>query len=82
MGKPIPSAAEFVASQRFAWPGGYELFAVTDDGGVLCADCCRTEAERIRDAIPGDGWFVVGSDHIGRAEDAERCDHCDRVMEV
>lgn len=29
------------AFPSFAWPGGYTIEYVTDDGSVLCADCAR-----------------------------------------
>lgn len=35
--------AKRVARERFAWPGGYELFSVMDDGGIVCNTCTRKE---------------------------------------
>ena len=80
-------AARYVAQQQFAWPGGYELFAITDDGGVLCAACCRTEYRQIRDSSPGDGWHVCAvystenvDMGVDEGDDHLFCAHCDHVM--
>jgi hypothetical protein len=36
----------------YAWPGGYPVFYVTADAGILCPDCARmAEAERTREAL-------------------------------
>jgi hypothetical protein len=72
--------AAMVAEEKFAWPGGYELFAVTDDGAVLCFDCCKNEAENITDAFEGDGWFVTGVDSMANCDEPQSCDHCYRVV--
>ena len=72
--------AALVARQGFAWPGGYELWALTDDGGVLCRACCRTEYPRIATADPGDGWNVIGLSHDGETDSRVDCDHCGRMI--
>ncbi len=46
----IASVADLKATIRngaFAWPGGYPLFFITDDGAALCFDCGQKEAKRI-----------------------------------
>lgn len=73
--------ASMVAREKYAWPGGYELFAMTDDGGILCHTCCKVEAERIAEAFEGDGFYVTAFDHMGNSDESERCDHCGRVIE-
>ena len=88
--------AKYVARTRYAFPGGYELFAITTDGAVLCHKCCRAEfrliAESVRD-YPGDvfeycdGWRVVevGStaeyDNFGDDDNHLICDHCNRIID-
>lgn len=70
-----------MAQDKFAWPGGYEIFFVTDDGGVLCYDCVAQEwDDTIRDAYPGDGWYITGTSHTGEIDDVEMCDHCGRPI--
>ena len=69
-----------LAEDRFAWPGGYELFFITDDAGVLCAPCVIREWDEIRTANPGDGWNVTGWSHTGECDSPTSCDHCSYVI--
>lgn len=69
----------------FAWPGGYELFGVTDDGGILCAKCVDAHEQLIDYATKGDGWYLIAIDHAGNVDQEEeetRCDHCNRMIGV
>ena len=66
--------AKYVAREMFAWPGGYELYAITDDGVVLCHNCCRTEFYNIRT----DGWNIVAMQSTAEDESHVYCDHCDK----
>ena len=69
------------ATERYAFPGGYELFFVTDDGGVLCAPCVVQEwSETVFVSDPGDGWYVVAVGHDGELDEPVSCDHCSRVV--
>lgn len=70
-----------MADERFAWPGGYEMFFVTDDGGVLCSPCVvENWNEVIVEADPGDGWFIAAVDHDGNLDEPVNCDHCYREI--
>lgn len=71
--------ATIVSEEGFAWPGGYELFAITDDGGVLCRFCCANERECIEESYPGDGFFITRMASAEMDEDVA-CDHCGRVI--
>jgi len=81
----INTTLEFKNALRsgpYAWPGGYPLFFICDDGGALCCDCARTEAYEVMRSISkkqNDGWRVVGEDI--NWEDANlHWDHCgDRI---
>ena len=73
-------AAATVARQGFTRPGGYELFAVTDDGAALCRECCHTEYVRIATACAGDGWHVVGLASCAETDARVDCDHCGRMI--
>lgn len=86
----INSTLEFKHALRagpYAWPGGYPLFFICDDGGALCCKCARSEAWRIMSSIrdrkynaPSDGWRVIGQDV--NWEDSELdCDHCNSRIE-
>ena len=75
--EPVSIALE-VIRHPWAWPGGYPAPALTDDGGLLCRDCCRSELKEIADSAPGDGWHVVDRVVLeGPAPEVpETCDHC------
>jgi hypothetical protein len=40
MDEPI-DMVRYVARERFAWPGGYELVLHLGNGGSLCSNCVR-----------------------------------------
>ncbi len=65
----------------YAWPGGYPLFAVTDDGAALCKECCRTEADLIDNATVNDGWDVVAL-YVNWEDNTLYCDHCSQQIEA
>lgn len=72
-----------VARDRYAWPGGYELFAITSDGGTLCNDCCRKEFRNIAHSTIGnyrDGWQCEAIDATCNIDSELNCDHCGRTI--
>lgn len=84
-----PDLAKYVARERFAWPGGYELFAVTTDGAALCRHCCRAEFYQIAwdyhrgggDAPAAgfsSGWSIVSIHTTAELDEGGECDHCGR----
>lgn len=81
-GNHILALKEFVKSP-YAWPGGYPLYAVTEDGAALCAVCCKKELGLIVTSISQnlrDGWQV---EDIGiNYEDPDLyCAHCNNRIE-
>ena len=67
--------------ESYAWPGGYERIAITDDGGVLCHKCVKENYETIINSFPGDGWHV--SDIViveFYDEEPPYCDCCYRLL--
>lgn len=82
----IESVADMKAALRagaYAWPGGYELFFITSDGGAICFDCARKEFALICDSIRNrhnDGWRVVACEIAHYCEDGLACDHCSREI--
>jgi hypothetical protein len=62
----------------YAWPGGYPMFFVTADGGVLSFAAVRKEWRNIVDAhLRKDrrgGWYIEGYD-INWEEPDLFCDH-------
>jgi hypothetical protein len=68
---------------KYAWPGGYEMYGVTSDGSVLCCECMRQEYPQIAYARRhnlSDGWKVEGIDLTCNDEDIVTCDHCSRII--
>ncbi len=73
---------EFIR-QPYAWPGGYPLYAICDDGGALCKTCCLDEFRNIVDSIHtecSDGWRVEAIT-INYEDGNLRCDHCSNHIE-
>lgn len=78
--------AKSVAREPYAWPGGYARFLITEDGGVLCPACVRSEFSQIaRYTIwqqRNSGWMAAGASHTGQEdiEETECCDHCGKLI--
>jgi hypothetical protein len=73
-------AAKYLTRNPYAWPGGYPMFAITDDGGVLCPKCCKSEYYEIAHSTGSDGWSIVGID-INYEDNNLYCDHCGNQIE-
>lgn len=86
MASDIMTLGEFRRAYRagpYAWPGGYPMYAVTDDGGCLCWACLKSERRNILEAIAHrlrDGWLVVAVD-INYEDTELACDHCSKTIE-
>lgn len=82
----IESVADMKATLRagkFTFPGCYELFFITSDGGALCFDCAKENYHQIADSIRGhhsDGWRVVACDIADLYESGLTCDHCNKTL--
>lgn len=59
---------------RYAWPGGYEIFYITHDGGLLCADCATEHIYLMEDGYSD--WTVEGCIHASETDSELRCEHC------
>lgn len=73
-----------LANGAYAWPGGYPLYFVTDDGGCLCFKAAALEAQLIRDAIAADdrqsGWRVVACE-VNWEDETLICEHTGAKIE-
>lgn len=58
----------------WAWPGGYPLFYVTKDSGILCPDCANKNMELTKDDNDPQ-WFIIGAD-INYEDNELFCDNC------
>ena len=67
----------------YAWPGGYPVSYLADDGGCLCPACVSANLEQVTESTEtqaGDGWQIVGCD--ANWEDPNLyCDHCGNRIE-
>jgi hypothetical protein len=70
-------------ANAYAWPGGYPLYYLTSDGGVLCPACVTKERQQIFRSThehAHDGWAVEAVDV--NYEDSELyCDNCNKRIE-
>lgn len=70
-----------IARNRFSWPGGYEAFFITYDGGTLCCKCVVDNwDDTISQADRGDGWFITAFDTTDGCDEDVACDHCYTVI--
>jgi len=73
--------ADSLAREPYAWPGGYPLYGLMDDGGATCKRCAAEEREWIALTNGRDGWCMV--DTVINWEDHElRCDCCGKLIEA
>ena len=69
----------------YAWPGGYPIFYLCADNGILCPQCANKEsAIREADERPDypdfDQWRIVASD-INWEDSSLTCDNCSQRIE-
>ena len=68
----------------YAWPGGYPVFHVCDDGAYLCPKCANAPQWRhgghSDETAWRDGWLIIGSD-INWEDPDLYCDHCGERIE-
>ncbi len=62
---------------KYAWPGGYPIFYITEDGGVLCPDCANTEDTTDTDDPQ---WRIVGAE-VNYEDPELYCDNCNGRIE-
>ncbi len=61
--------------ERWAWPGGYPIYYLCDDGGVLCSKCANNNIKLTSDPGAERDWKITAADV--NYEDAYLvCDHC------
>ncbi len=79
MSRAVSTTAAVKAFIRapFTSIGGYPMYGIADDGGALCAKCCRAEWRNIVDSMrteTDDGWRVIALE-VNYESDID-CDHC------
>ena len=84
--RDIKTVADFKATLRagaYAWPGGYPMFLITQDGKTLHFDCAKDNAYQVIWEIINDcngGWRVVACE-INYEDNDLHCDHCSEPIE-
>lgn len=70
------------AFDKYAWPGGYPIFYLMEDGGVICPDCANKESELIRVSREDHDkqWQIAAAD-INWEDASLYCDHCSQRIE-
>lgn len=82
----IKTVTEFkncLISGAYAWPGGYPLYFITQDGAALSFATAKARVEEITESITGnhdDGWLVVEYT-VNWEDDALVCDHTGEIIE-
>ena len=69
--------------QPYAWPGGYEKFVITKDGGSICHKCCAAEFKGMLHSTlhsMADGWECEMIWDAGNIDGPLHCDHCAAVI--
>lgn len=77
------AAARIVRKEKYAFPGGYELLLILDDGACLCSDCVTENYSLISSSHRSkcnDGWRPVGYDSMGNYDEPEQCQNCWRLI--
>ena len=72
--------ADQLSTSPYAWPGGYPLFAITNDGAALCKHCAKSERSSIGTTTGSDGWTVEALD-VNWEDPDLCCDHCGARIE-
>lgn len=82
----IRSISDFRAAMRhgpYAWPGGYPIYFITDDGAALSFEAAHQERRNILEAIHNQdhsGWRIIAAD-INWEDSELTCDHTGERIE-
>lgn len=64
----------------YAWPGGYPVIYICDDGGTLCPACANGQNGSGASPDSNDpSWRLIASDIHWEGPD-EYCDHCGEAI--
>jgi hypothetical protein len=62
----------------YAWPGGYPMFGLTQDNGILCHRCARDNVRLVLGEDPQ--WAIVAAQINWESE--LYCDNCSTKIEA
>jgi hypothetical protein len=69
--------------QPYAWPGGYPISIICNDGGILCPACARDNFRGIaHDTVKGwrTGWDIAAVDVLW--EGGNYCNQCSNCVDA
>ena len=62
----------------WAWPGGYPMYYITGDCGVLCPQCANANHRLTLD--PDDSqWYIIQAD-VNWEDESLFCDNCSQQI--
>ena len=64
----------------YAWPGGYPIVYVMNDGEVLCPQCANDPSNPVHETGEADGWRIEGYEIFWEGP-PEQCAHCYREID-
>ena len=85
-----PAGVQVSLRSAYAWPGGYPIYYMCTDNGILCPNCANGEngsrANPVNMGLDSDGhgpdvqWYVIASG-INWEDTELYCDHCNKHIE-
>lgn len=66
--------------QSYAFPGGYPLYYLCKDSGVICPSCVNSNLDLIVDKDDAQ-WYIVAAD-VNYEDTDLTCDHCHKPIEA
>lgn len=67
-------------AEPYAWPGGYPIGYVCNDGELLCAACVNDPSNPVHLDGEPDGWRIEGYSVLHESENGEWCAHCNKLL--
>lgn len=66
----------------YAWPGGYPIYYICKDSGVLCPKCANSkECKEALEDCPDDAQWLIVAAGINYEDPDLYCDHCSERIE-
>lgn len=81
--KNVSQLLSVLRAGRYTFPGGYEVYGNTSDGGCLCLPCIRKNLYSVAYSVAheiNDGWRVVGLSSSCENDYRTECDHCGYLL--
>jgi len=76
--KDIMSSVKNLIRESHAWPGGYEKFAIADDGGIICHKCLKSNFALVSHSTRyeyRDEWQIEAISNTSEIGE-NQCSHC------